>query len=59
MRGSKIMNIEIATLMIQDENFIGAICFIAFLAGQIPGVIRLMRDTNNGCIVLDLSKKRN
>ena len=53
------MNIEIATLMIQDENFIGAICFIAFLAGQIPGVIRLMRDTNNGCIVLDLSKKRN
>ena len=52
------MNIEIATLMIQDSNFIGAISFIAFLAGQIPGVIRLMRDTSNGCIILDLTKKR-
>ena len=53
------MDIEIATLMIQDENFIGALSIVAFFAGQIPGVIRLMRDTNNGCIVLDLSKKRN
>ena len=53
------MNFEIASLMIQDENFIGALCLIAFFAGQIPGFLRLLRDSQTGCIVCDMTKKRN
>ena len=52
------MNIEIANLMIQDENFIGALCVIAVFAGQIPGFIRLLRDSNDGHYMVDMTKKR-
>jgi len=52
------MNFEIASLMIQDENFIGALCLIAFFAGQIPGFIRLLRDTADGHYMIDMTKKR-
>ena len=53
------MDIEIATLMIQDENFIGALALIAFFAGQIPGFIRLLRDTaEGGHYMIDMTKKR-
>ena len=46
------MNFEIASLMIQDENFIGALCLI------IPGFIRLLRDTADGHYMIDMTKKR-
>jgi len=52
------MNFEIASLMIQDENFIGALALIAFFAGQIPGFIRLLRDTQDGHYMVDMTKKR-
>jgi len=56
--GSETMNLEIASLMIQDENFIGALSLIAFFAGQIPGFLRLLRDSRTGCIMVDMTKKR-
>ena len=53
------MDIEIATLMIQDQNFIGALALIAFFAGQIPGFLRLLRDTaEGGHYMVDMTKKR-
>ena len=52
------MNFEIASLMIQDANFIGALSFIGFLAGQVPGFIRLLRDTQDGHYMIDMTKKR-
>ena len=52
------MNFEIASLMLQDQNFIGALSLIAFFAGQIPGFLRLLRDSRSGCIMVDMTKKR-
>ena len=52
------MDFEIASLMIQDSNFIGALSIIGFFAGQVPGFMRLLRDSNSGCIIVDMTKKR-
>ena len=52
------MDFEIASLMIQDSNFIGALSIVGFFAGQVPGFMRLLRDSNSGCIIVDMTKKR-
>jgi hypothetical protein len=49
---------EIAALMIQDADFIGALCVVGFFAGQIPAFLRLLRDTNDGHYMIDMTKKR-
>lgn len=52
------MDFEIASLMIQDSNFIGALSIVGFFAGQVPGFMRLLKDSNSGCIIVDMTKKR-
>ena len=50
--------IEQGRKMFTDPDFIGALCVIAIFAGQVPGFIRLLRDTQNGYIICDMRKRK-